>query len=147
MNPPAHPQPSTRYRQPCTSSIVLVGLDEDRCLWDADLTPSGVREVLPCPRILVVKDGAEAATAIASEGVYQVPALATAMVEPVGAGDAFAAGFLAGMLTDATTTEALRPGAHHGRVGAAADGRSRTAAGSAAQATVARPDGGGVGEM
>ncbi|MGW0226116.1 sugar kinase [Streptomyces tendae] len=92
------------------ADIVLVGLDEAQRLWGADLTPSGVREVLPCPRILVVKDGAEAATAITSEGVYQVPALSTAVVEPVGAGDAFAAGFLAGMLTNATMTEALRLG-------------------------------------
>ncbi|BFO18818.1 hypothetical protein SHKM778_52060 [Streptomyces sp. KM77-8] len=39
-----------------------------------------------------------------------MPALRTTVVEPVGAGDAFAAGFLAGLLRGTTVTRALRLG-------------------------------------
>lgn len=80
------------------ADIVFVGLDEARRLWGQDLKAAEVRELLGRPRILVVKDGAYAATAFSDEGVCTVPALRTTVVEPVGAGDAFVAGFLAGLL-------------------------------------------------
>ncbi|MFE4963644.1 sugar kinase [Streptomyces sp. NPDC056660] len=92
------------------ADIVLVGLDEAQHLWGEDLTVTGVRDLLPGPRILVVKDGALAATAVTADGFCTVPALRTAVVEPVGAGDAFAAGFLAGLLRGETTGRALRLG-------------------------------------
>ncbi|MFJ9713819.1 sugar kinase [Streptomyces sp. NPDC101234] len=92
------------------ADIVFVGLDEAQALWGADLTVTGLRHLLPGPRILVVKDGARAATAVTDNGVCTVPALPTAVVEPVGAGDAFAAGFLTGLLRGETTTRALRLG-------------------------------------
>ncbi|MEU8713316.1 MULTISPECIES: sugar kinase [unclassified Streptomyces] len=92
------------------ADIVLVGLDEAQQLWGADLTVAGVRDLLPGPRILVVKDGARAATAVTADGACTVPALRTTVVEPVGAGDAFAAGFLAGLLRGGSTVRALRLG-------------------------------------
>ncbi|MEW2289448.1 sugar kinase [Streptomyces sp. NPDC047841] len=92
------------------ADIVFVGLDEAQGLWGEDLTVTDVRHLLPHPRILVVKDGAHAATAFTDQGVFAVPALRTAVVEPVGAGDAFAAGFLAGLLRGLTTARALRLG-------------------------------------
>ncbi|MFK0156023.1 sugar kinase [Streptomyces sp. NPDC090493] len=92
------------------ADIVLVGLDEAQRLWGADLTVRGVRDLLPGPRILVVKDGARAATALTGQGACTVPALRTAVVEPVGAGDAFAAGFLAGLLRAEPLPRALRLG-------------------------------------
>jgi 2-dehydro-3-deoxygluconokinase len=63
--------------------------------------------LLGCPRVLVVKDGAYAASAFGDEGVCTVPALRTTVVEPVGAGDAFAAGFLAGLLRGLDMVRAL----------------------------------------
>ncbi|MEU6195866.1 sugar kinase [Streptomyces sp. NPDC047061] len=92
------------------ADIVFVGLDEAQELWGADLTVTGLRDLLPGPRILVVKDGARAATAVTANGACTVPALRTAVVEPVGAGDAFAAGFLAGLLRAETLPRALRLG-------------------------------------
>ncbi|MGW7542669.1 sugar kinase [Streptomyces sp. NPDC054770] len=92
------------------ADIVFVGLDEAQELWGGDLTVTGLRDLLPGPRILVVKDGARSATAVTANGVCTVPALRTAVVEPVGAGDAFAAGFLAGLLRAETMTRALRLG-------------------------------------
>jgi 2-dehydro-3-deoxygluconokinase len=92
------------------ADIVFVGLDEAQELWGADLTVTDLRHLLPGPRILVVKDGARAATAVTESGVCTVPALRTTVVEPVGAGDAFAAGFLAGLLRGELMTRALRLG-------------------------------------
>ncbi|MDT0466881.1 sugar kinase [Streptomyces gibsoniae] len=92
------------------ADVVFVGLDEAQGLWGADVTVPGIRELLPHPRIVVVKDGARAATALTAEGMRTVPALRTTVVEPVGAGDAFAAGFLAGLLRGTTTVRALRLG-------------------------------------
>ncbi|MGY5052016.1 sugar kinase [Streptomyces sp. 900105755] len=92
------------------ADIVFVGLDEAQQLWGADLTVTGLRDLLPGPRILVVKDGARAATALSGEGACTVPALRTTVVEPVGAGDAFAAGFLAGLLRAEPLPRALRLG-------------------------------------
>jgi 2-dehydro-3-deoxygluconokinase len=92
------------------ADIVFVGLDEAQALWGEDLTTAGIRRLLPRPRILVVKDGARAASAVTEDGICTVPALRTTVVEPVGAGDAFAAGFLAGLLRGLGLRRALRLG-------------------------------------
>jgi 2-dehydro-3-deoxygluconokinase len=55
------------------ADLVFVGLDEAQALWGEELTPQGVRAQLPRPRILVVKDGANAATAFDAEGMHSVP--------------------------------------------------------------------------
>jgi hypothetical protein len=78
--------------------VPVGGVDEAQDLWGSDLETTCVRRLLPRPRILVVKDGARSATAFGEEDVCTVPALPTKVVEPVGAGDAFAAGSLAGLL-------------------------------------------------
>ncbi len=92
------------------ADIVFVGLDEAQDLWGAGLTEADVRGLLSRPRVLVVKDGGRGATAFTEQGVCGVPALATEVVEPVGAGDAFAAGFLAGLRRGTDLSRALRLG-------------------------------------
>ncbi|MFC8305931.1 sugar kinase [Streptomyces olivaceus] len=92
------------------ADIAFVGLDEAQGLWGADLAPADVRGLLGGPRVLVVKDGGRGATAFTDEGVCTVPAPAVEVVEPVGAGDAFAAGFLAGLWRGPGLTGALRLG-------------------------------------
>ncbi|GHG99716.1 sugar kinase [Streptomyces lanatus] len=93
------------------ADIVFVGLDEAQALWGENLTPEAVRARLPHPRILVVKDGPNVATAFTDdEGDVTVPTPRTTVVEAVGAGDAFAAGFLAGLMRGATLAGALRLG-------------------------------------
>jgi 2-dehydro-3-deoxygluconokinase len=93
------------------ADIVLVGLDEAQALWgDALKTPTDVRNLLPDPHILVVKDAAKAASAFTGNDTVTVPALSVNVVEPVGAGDAFAAGFLTGLLRDEPPSRALRLG-------------------------------------
>jgi 2-dehydro-3-deoxygluconokinase len=94
-----------------SADIVFVGLDEAQALWGAALhDPDDVRALLPSPRILVVKDGATAATAFHGDTRTIVPALPVEVVEPVGAGDAFAAGFLAGHLRGEPADHCLRRG-------------------------------------
>ncbi|MFF7135511.1 sugar kinase [Streptomyces sp. NPDC008196] len=92
------------------ADIVFVGLDEAQSLWGTHLTAAAVRELLPDPRIVVVKDGSREATAFTASDPVTVPALRTAVIEPVGAGDAFAAGFLAGLLRGETMLRCLRLG-------------------------------------
>jgi 2-dehydro-3-deoxygluconokinase len=113
------------------ADTVFVGLDEAQALWGDDLTDAAaVRTLLPGPETLVVKDGSRAATAFVGPTSYTVPALRVAVVEPVGAGDAFAAGFLAGRrryedpvralrLGHLTAMSALRVSADHGPLPAA----------------------------
>ncbi|MET9386268.1 sugar kinase [Streptomyces sp. NPDC002928] len=95
------------------ADTTFVGLDEAQELWGADLEPADVRALLPHPRLLVVKDGSRTATAFGDfgdEDSRTVPALRTDVVEPVGAGDAFAAGFLAGLLRGEDIERTLRLG-------------------------------------
>ncbi|MFD5214001.1 sugar kinase [Microbacterium sp. NPDC058345] len=94
------------------SDIVFVGLDEAQTLWGCE-TPDEVRALIPAPAHLVVKDGDVGATEFSAEGTVFVPAIPTEVVEAVGAGDAFAAGWLAAKLSGATAEERLQSG--HGR--------------------------------
>ncbi|GAA3013719.1 sugar kinase [Actinokineospora diospyrosa] len=92
------------------ADTVLVGADEAETVWGAT-TPAQVRAVLPNPGTLVVKQGAVGATLLRHDRpeVFE-PALAVEVVEPVGAGDAFAAGYLAATLDGAAPSRALRCG-------------------------------------
>jgi len=69
-----------------------------------------VRALLPEPAHLVVKDGAVGATEFHVAGLEHVAALPVELVEAVGAGDAFAAGWLDAWLDDAPAAERLRAG-------------------------------------
>lgn len=90
------------------ADVVFVGLDEARTLWGAR-TPEDVVGVLSGPSTVVVKDADVAAYAL-GERAATVPAPSVAVVEPVGAGDAFAAGYLAGLLRGLDGTRCLRLG-------------------------------------
>ncbi|MFJ7773123.1 sugar kinase [Streptomyces sp. NPDC097107] len=94
------------------ADIVFVGEDE---AWGPG-GPEAVRAALPEPGLLVVKQGATGATAFHGPHVTSVPALTVDVVAAVGAGDAFAAGFLSATLRDLPVRERLR----HGHLMAAA---------------------------
>ena len=79
--------------------------------------PAALREILPDPATLVVKDGARRALAVDRGGkTIAVPALRVDVVEPVGAGDAFAAGYLSGVVRGEDAVTCLRRG-HIGAAG------------------------------
>ncbi|MFD4022187.1 sugar kinase [Streptomyces sp. NPDC058576] len=93
------------------ADIVFVGLDEAQALWGNGLPDAAaVRRLLPGPRVLVVKDGGRDATAFTDTGQHTVTAPHVDVVEPVGAGDAFAAGFLAALLRGDDPVASLRLG-------------------------------------
>ncbi|HEY1571706.1 MAG TPA: sugar kinase [Pseudonocardiaceae bacterium] len=87
------------------SDVVFVGFDEARALWGCP-TPAAVHELLPHPETVVVKDGAVGAY---GRDLF-VPTPAVTVVEPVGAGDAFAAGYLAAVLEGLGDVARLRFG-------------------------------------
>lgn len=92
------------------ADIAFVGRDEAERIWGT-VTPAEIRAHLPNCGLLVVKDGEIGATAFRGddEPVF-VPAPRVEVVEPVGAGDAFAAGFLAATLEGAELAERLSAG-------------------------------------
>lgn len=91
------------------ADLVFVGRDEAETLWGT-ATPDQIRAALPRPATVVVKDGGVGATAYCGDLRFQVPAPAVAVIEPVGAGDAFAAGYLFGVLRGAGPGVRLRLG-------------------------------------
>ncbi|MEO3748932.1 sugar kinase [Plantactinospora sp. B5E13] len=91
------------------ADVVFVGLDEATRLWDVH-TPEGVRDLVGTAGTLVVKNGAVDAVAFHEGGTTTVPARRVEVVEPVGAGDAFAAGWLSGALRGLDQTARLRLG-------------------------------------
>jgi 2-dehydro-3-deoxygluconokinase len=91
------------------AEITFVGLDEARTLWDT-ATAEDVRALLPGPRVLVVKDGGNGAVSFGPSGTVFVAAPAVDVVEPVGAGDAYAAGYLYGVLRNLPEPARLRLG-------------------------------------
>ncbi|MFC3494740.1 sugar kinase [Glycomyces rhizosphaerae] len=91
------------------ADIAFVGLDEAQTLWGVK-TADDVRELLPDAGVLVVKDGGDGVTAYEGDRRIYSPAEPVDVVEPVGAGDAFAAGFLYGRLHDASLEASMRLG-------------------------------------
>ncbi|RAJ71635.1 2-dehydro-3-deoxygluconokinase [Streptomyces sp. Amel2xB2] len=123
-------------------ALVFAGEDEAAAAWGVTGGPYALRELLPEPAVLVVKQGAQGATAFvredadavsgtdgpqvaggtgglgspARETVHSVPALRVEVAGAVGAGDGFAAGFLSATLRGLPVRERLR----HGHLTAAA---------------------------
>ena len=101
---------ATLARLANATDIAFVGRDEAERVWGT-ATASEIRAFLPDCALLVVKDGDVGATAFDgdAEPVF-VPAPTVEVVEPVGAGDAFAAGFLAATLEDLPLAARLQAG-------------------------------------
>ncbi|GAB3473842.1 sugar kinase [Nocardiopsis coralliicola] len=91
------------------ADIVLVGRDEAQALWGTS-TAQDVRALLPDVGRLVVKDAEHGATEFHGGAAVHVPAPAVEVVEPVGAGDAFAAGYLSAVFRGLPAPARLRLG-------------------------------------
>ena len=89
--------------------LVFVGRDEAEVLWG---TPSAdeIQALVGPGRTVVIKDGDVGAHVFADGTRHFAPARKVDVVEPVGAGDAFAAGYLAAELGGASPTQALERG-------------------------------------
>ncbi|WNE94116.1 sugar kinase [Streptomyces luomodiensis] len=92
------------------SDIVFVGRDEAADLWGTTDAES-VRALIDKPEHLIVKDAAVEAVSFTGAGTVRMPSRRVRVVDPVGAGDAFAAGWLSGWLHG--QRESLRLGLGH----------------------------------
>ncbi|HEY7485553.1 MAG TPA: sugar kinase [Streptosporangiaceae bacterium] len=91
------------------ADVVFAGRDEAETLWEAH-TADDIRALLPDVPCLVIKDAEHGATCYEGDRRTFVPSLKIDVVEPVGAGDAFAAGFLSGLLDERPVRDRLRLG-------------------------------------
>ncbi|MDX6258472.1 MAG: 2-dehydro-3-deoxygluconokinase, partial [Kribbellaceae bacterium] len=92
------------------ADVVLIGADE-AVLFAGTADPDELRELFGPRATIVVKSDAHVALALEPDGRRtEVPALTVEVVEPVGAGDAFAAGYLAGTLQGLPIEQRLRLG-------------------------------------
>ncbi|GAA1665423.1 sugar kinase [Kribbella yunnanensis] len=102
--------PEPLWRLLRAADVVLIGADE-ALVFTGTNDPAELRERFGKDCTLVVKNDAHTAVALEPDGRRtEVPALTVEVVEPVGAGDAFAAGFLAGTLQDLPMKQRLRLG-------------------------------------
>ena len=87
----------------CRADIVFAGVEEAELVLGGQAPPPGpdsaAAQALALaelgPTQAVIKDGARGCTAVIDGVPHRVPALSVSVVDPVGAGDAFVAGYLA----------------------------------------------------
>ena len=91
------------------SDIALMGMDEAAAAFGIT-SPREIRNEFPEPEYLVVKNDSHHVTGFHKSDAVEVPALTVDVVEKIGAGDAFASGFLTGIVTGMETDRALRMG-------------------------------------
>ena len=91
------------------ADVVFIGGDEAEILFGT-ADPQRLRALLPGPRVLVVKNAEHGACAFEGDAAVTEPALRVEVLEPIGAGDAFAAGYLAGLLRGHDQRRRLRLG-------------------------------------
>lgn len=91
------------------ADVVFVGGDEAQALFGTG-DPQRLRAALPGPRLLVVKDAENGVWAFEGDAAVVEPALQVEVIEPIGAGDSFAAGYLAGLLRGYEQRRRLRLG-------------------------------------
>jgi 2-dehydro-3-deoxygluconokinase len=90
--------------------ILLPGMDEAAVLTGESDPEAAARDLRKLgPSVVVIKVGAQGAVAIVNDQVVRAPAMPLErVIDPVGAGDAFAAGLISGLLRDFSVEEALR---------------------------------------
>lgn len=92
--------------------LVMPGSDEAELLTGESDPLLAARAIQALgPRLVLVKLGADGSLALSDNGVERVPTIRLErIVDPVGAGDGFAAGFLSGQLRGLSIAESLRLG-------------------------------------
>ncbi|MFG1603802.1 sugar kinase [Actinoplanes sp. NPDC049265] len=122
------------------ADIAFAGPDEAALFVGDDDPVTGLAALGPAE--VVVKDGARGCAALIDEQRYEVPAITATVVDPVGAGDAFVAGYLAdrmaGALPPARLATAIAAGAFAVTVPGDCEGLPRRADLIAATDNVAR---------
>ncbi|KAF0845136.1 sugar kinase [Nocardia caishijiensis] len=91
------------------ADVVLLGADEATEIFGTG-DPGALRALFPEPAQLIVKNDKHTAIGFDGEQVVEVPALDLTVTERIGAGDAFAGGYLAALLHGADLRTRLRYG-------------------------------------
>jgi 2-dehydro-3-deoxygluconokinase len=105
------------------TDLVLTGLDEGRAITGAETMQDVAGVFLGLgARLVVVKLGKDGAWATDGSAAWIVSAQPAAVVDPVGAGDAFNAGFLSALLSGSDVETALLDGNRLGRLAVQAVG-------------------------
>jgi 2-dehydro-3-deoxygluconokinase len=97
------------------ASVVFAAEDEARLVVEGD-SPAALARGLAAlgPREVVVKRGERGATGMIDGQAYEAPVYRVTTVDPVGAGDAFAAGYLSELLAGGDAVQRLATGAAAG---------------------------------
>jgi 2-dehydro-3-deoxygluconokinase len=102
--------PAPTYRDIASrADIVFAGEDEGRILFPAAATPDELAGAIAHlgPGQVVIKRGAEGCVALVDGAIFARAAVAVRVIDTVGAGDAFVAGYLAELLAGRTVEERL----------------------------------------
>jgi 2-dehydro-3-deoxygluconokinase len=99
--------------------LLLIGDEEARALWGRDDEEFLQELARMGPQEVVLKKGKEGSVAVLEGEVLQQPAFPVEEVDPVGAGDAFDAGYLAGHLWGLGAEDRLRVANAMGALGVA----------------------------
>lgn len=91
------------------ADLVFVGRDEAEDVWGTQSSDQ-VRTLLSAVPELVVKDAGHGATTYEGGNAVFVPAPRVTVIEPVGAGDAFASGYISALLHGRPVVQRLRAG-------------------------------------
>jgi 2-dehydro-3-deoxygluconokinase len=96
------------------SDVVLVGLDEAQTLWGTSTADEVAKLLIGVPHVVVKDSDIEAVEFLyepdGARTAVRLPALTVEVIEAVGAGDAFAAAYLAGYLRGDTPQQRLSAG-------------------------------------
>jgi len=88
----------------------------------ADVQQMAEKLLAAGPSVVVIKLGADGSLLFTRDGAVRQPGISTTVVDPVGAGDAFAGGFLAARLRGADPAACLRQAAQVAAVAVATEG-------------------------
>ncbi|MBS1695427.1 MAG: sugar kinase [Actinobacteria bacterium] len=92
-----------------TANVVFGGPDELQLLYPDSAAPEAAGRLLRCgPSEVIIKNGAEGAALYTAADVITSPAFPVDVVDTVGAGDSFVAGYLSGWLQNLNATARLR---------------------------------------
>jgi 2-dehydro-3-deoxygluconokinase len=93
-----------------SAGLIFAGVEEAELILGRTGTSEDLARALADlgPAQAVIKDGARGATAMIDGRAYRVPALAVPVIDPVGAGDAFVAGYLTEQLDGGGPADRLR---------------------------------------
>ncbi|WP_307817757.1 sugar kinase [Nocardia acididurans] len=92
-----------------TCDVAFVGADEAEIVFGTG-DPARLRKLFPQPRHLIVKNDKHSVTGFLGDDHLEVPALTLEITERIGAGDAFAGGYLAALLQGRPHEQLLRFG-------------------------------------